>query len=173
MIVAIVISSSLYVDVGLFSFGLNQQEKMSSGVQLQPTSLQTQSYVNGSYAGYVEWTLFLNNNTLVNGNYETNGSSLGSYPLLYAPQNGLIYVGDLITGNVSVVNLLTNKVEFNISGLGSPIGLTLDPSNNHIYSVPIPSLLRTSPASPSVCRWILVSLHLVLKLGQIQKQVSF
>ena len=140
MIVEIVISSSLYVGVGLFSFSLNQQEKMSSGVQVQPTSLQTQSYVNGSYAGYVEWTLFLNNNTLVNGNYQANGSSIGPYPLLYAPQNGLIYVGDLITGNVSVVNPLTNKAEFNISGLGSPIGLALDPSNNHISSVPIHSL---------------------------------
>ena len=127
MIVAIVISSSLYVGVGLFGFSLNQQEKMSSGVQVQPTSLQTQSYVNGSYAGYVEWTLFLNNNTLVNGNYQANGSSIGPYPLLYTPQNGLIYVGDLITGNVSVVNPHTNKVEFNISGLGSPIGLALDP----------------------------------------------
>ena len=49
--------------------------------------------------------------------------------LLYGPQNGLIYVGDLITRNVSVVNPLTNKVEFNISGVGSPIALAL-----HIFS---------------------------------------
>jgi YVTN family beta-propeller protein len=77
---------------------------------------------------------------LVNANYRGNGSGIGPYPLLYGPQNGLIYVGDLITRNVSVVNPLTNKVEFNISGVGSPIGLALDPSNNYISPAPIPSL---------------------------------
>ncbi len=133
IVVAIVISSSLYFGAGLLSSNLSQHGQRNAGIQNQLTSLWTQSPVNGSFAGYVEWTLLLNNNTLINGNYQGNESRTAPGPLIYDPLNGLVYVAYHFTGNVSVVNSRTNRVEFNISGLGSPAGFALDTSDNYLY----------------------------------------
>lgn len=132
LVVAILVSSSLYLDVGILSTNSSQQEQSTPGIQNQPAPQQAQSSVNGSYTGYVEWTLLLNN-TLINGNYQGNVGTTGSGPLLYDPLNGFIYLSDLLTGNVTVVNTHTNRVVLNISGLSYPESFALDTSDNFLY----------------------------------------
>ena len=132
LVAAIVIFSSLYLGMGNPGSGSFQIEQNSHLAQNRLAPLQAPSSVNGSYAGYVEWTLLLNN-TLINGNYQGNVSRVGSGPMLFDPLNGFIYLSDTLTGNVTVVNALANRVVLNLSGLSYPGAIVLDTSDNFLY----------------------------------------
>ncbi|MGC8563000.1 MAG: hypothetical protein ACP5NO_07410 [Thermoplasmata archaeon] len=74
---------------------------------------------HGPYVGYVKYTLFLSNDTLMNGNpaWNITGTTYNAtsdlpYALEYDPINNLIYVFNLVSGVVSVVEPITNNLTF-------------------------------------------------------------
>ncbi len=104
------------------------------------TSQSSQGTSNDPYAGYVQYTLFPNNNTLLNGNVAGNengtvliDSGADPYELEYDPINNLVYVSDFLSGKISVVEPISNKVIFNITGFHFPTAFALDKKDNYLY----------------------------------------
>ena len=104
------------------------------------TSQSSQGTSNDTYAGYVQYTLFPNNNTLLNGNVAGNengtvliDSGADPYELEYDPINNLVYVSDFLSGKISVVEPISNKVIFNVTGFHFPTAFALDKKDNYLY----------------------------------------
>ncbi len=53
--------------------------------------------------------------------------------IAYHSSNGKIYVTNLGSGTVSVIDGSTNKVDSNIKGFFNPAGVAYDPDNGKIY----------------------------------------
>ena len=71
---------------------------------------------NSSNAGYVKYTLVLLNNTLVNGNFVNNaGNGIGPSGVAYDSSNGYLYVTNLNSNSVSVINGASNTVIYTIA----------------------------------------------------------
>jgi len=85
--------------------------------------------------GYVKYTLDLINNTLINGSFVNTSTSnaVGPWGIAYDPSNGYIYVADLNSSTVSVINGTTNIVIAIITVGSEPMGVAYDPSNGYIY----------------------------------------
>ena len=88
---------------------------------------------NPSEAGYVKYTLDLNSNTLLSGNIVNTGSGLNPIGAAFDSANGNIYVTNDASGNVSVINPITNKVVSTVSVGSSPYGAAFDSLNGYIY----------------------------------------
>jgi len=83
--------------------------------------------------GYVKYTLDLINNTLINGNFVNTSNGMGPWGIAYDPSNGYIYVTNLDSNTVSVINGKTNTVIATIPVGQRPVGVAYDPSNGYIY----------------------------------------
>lgn len=136
VVAVVVVSSSFFTCIGASPItagpevhGTSENPNYSSSYRLNTS--QTSSI--DQYAGYVEYTLFLNNNTLINGNYAGNGSMIHPDSIAYDPSNNRIYVSNLYSDNVSVINPSTDRVITNVSGVQGPINLVWDSSNNYVY----------------------------------------
>ena len=123
---------------------LNPPENVSSlSGQDESNGMTVQSSIATSkdpYAGYVQYTLFPNNNTLMNGNIAgnasgipLNGSGARPYALEYDPINNLLYVSYFLSGEISVVEPISNRIIFNISGFHFPTAFALDKVDNYLY----------------------------------------
>ena len=88
---------------------------------------------NPSEAGYVKYTLVLNNNTLMNGNIVNTGNGLYPSGAAFDSSNGYIYITNLYSNNVSVINGATNTVVSTIAVGSYPYGAAFDSSNGYIY----------------------------------------
>jgi YVTN family beta-propeller protein len=86
-----------------------------------------------SNAGYVIYTLFLNNNTLLKGNVMVNRTGVAPYAIAYDSANNYIYVANSNSSNVSVINGATNSVIARISVWSGEDGMAYDSVNNYIY----------------------------------------
>ena len=118
--------------VGVLQDTSNYEQAISSVVNSNYGVPSTSTYQNTSY-GYVKWTLFLATSSLVEGNSTGQKSDIGPTSLTYDPSNRYLYVGDLGSDSVSVINTRTNLVVGIISGVNSPISMVYDPSNQYIY----------------------------------------
>jgi len=84
-----------------------------SAFGLPVTANGSQDSAQSNPGGYVKYTLILVNNTLVNGNfvvYTGTGNGMGPAGVAYDPSNGYIYVTNVFSGTVSVINGATNAV---------------------------------------------------------------
>ncbi len=89
---------------------------------------------NSSNAGYVKYTLVLLNNTLVNGNFVNNaGNGIGPSGVAYDSSNGYLYVTNLNSNSVSVINGASNTVIDTIAVGLEPRGVAFDSSNGYLY----------------------------------------
>ena len=81
---------------------------------------------------YVKYTLVLTNDTLIKGNFlSTNGLRPGH--AAFDPFNGYVYVTNMGSGIVSVINGITSTVITNIPVGSYPDGLAFDSSNGYVY----------------------------------------
>ncbi|PVU69576.1 hypothetical protein DDW06_02965 [Sulfolobales archaeon SCGC AB-777_K20] len=100
---------------------------------LPVTANGSQNSGQNNPGGYVKYTLDLINNTLINGNFVTTYNALGPWGIAYDPSNGYIYVADVGSGTVSVINGANNSVIAKIPVGTEPWGIAYDPSNGYIY----------------------------------------
>ena len=94
--------------------------------------------------GFVKYTLFLYNNTLVPGNYNKSApssvlSGYSPWAILYDPVNGYLYVGNEAQGvsDLIVVNTTSNsivkKINVRFYTVNPPEGLGYDPADGYVY----------------------------------------
>ena len=115
---------------------------------LSVTANGSQNSGQNNPGGYVKYTLDLVNNTLINGNFVNTSNAMGPLGVAYDPSNGYIYVTNLVSDTVSVINGATNTVIANILvgsepvingvtytgienifALSKPMGVAYNPSN--------------------------------------------
>jgi len=105
-----------------------------SAFGLPVTANGSQNSAQSNPGGYVKYTLDLINNTLINGNFVVyTGNAKDPWGIAYDPSNGYIYVADVGSNTVSVINSATNTVIATIPVGKGPARVTYDPSNGYIY----------------------------------------
>jgi len=104
---------------------------LASGLSFTANGSQNSGQNNPG--GYVKYTLDLINNTLINGNFVNTHNAIYPYGIAYDPSNGYLYVTDLGSDSVSVINGATNTVIAKILVGSEPVGVAYDPSNRYIY----------------------------------------
>ena len=82
--------------------------------------------------GYVEYTLMLNNDTLISGNINISNESFLA-GMTFDSSNGYVYVANSFSGKVLVINGSDNTVIDNIAAGLDPQGIEFDPSNGNVY----------------------------------------
>ncbi len=86
--------------------------------------------------GNLTSTLFPVNNTIVPG-AQLPRSTLSANPdpasVVYDPVNGIAYVVNYASCNITLVNTTTEKLAGSISNISSPFAALYDPSNSNIY----------------------------------------
>ena len=92
----------------------------------------TQSSIQKN-SGYVKCTLYLLNNTLIDGNFVNTLNGLRPSGAAFDSFNGFVYVTNSGSDSVSVINGTTNKVIANISVGSNPHGAVFDSSNGFVY----------------------------------------
>jgi YVTN family beta-propeller protein len=92
-------------------------------------------FVKPTYAsaGYVKYTLFLLNNTLLKGNVIGAGNGAGPDAVAYDSANNYIYIANKGSNEVSVINCTTNSVIASISVGSWPEAVTYDSASNYLY----------------------------------------
>jgi len=98
---------------------------------LPVTAYGSQNSGQNNPGGYVKYTLYLINNTLINGNFVNTSNDMNPYGIAYDPSNGYLYVADSGSYTVSVINGAT--VIANITVGSKPAGVAYDPSNGYLY----------------------------------------
>ena len=83
--------------------------------------------------GYVKYTLDLLNNSLIHGNFTDTGNGVVPYSIAYDPSNGYLYVANVFSENITVINSLTNKVLGGINIRDLSTSIAYDSSNGHLY----------------------------------------
>ncbi len=109
-----------YISVGQNPYGLAFD---SSNKMLYVTDYDSNGFISGSPQQYNVSVVNTMNNTLVT-NIQMQKAPEG---ILYDPMNGLIYVSNYVSGNVSVISPLTNTV---IQLLNDEVGTQRDPSTS-------------------------------------------
>jgi len=104
-----------------------------SAFGLPVTAYGSQNSGQSNPGGYVNYTLDLVNNTLINGNFVNTGNALEPWGIAYDPSNGYIYVANYGSGTVSVINGKNNTVIATIPVGSDPMGVAYDSSNGYIY----------------------------------------
>jgi len=109
-----------------------QSTSVSSTTVTQTTGTQTSSHTTSYPTPYVEYTLFLPNNTLYHGNASPpNGLDPG--PMAVDPKNGFVYVADLYPGTLSVI-VGTSERSYKTFYVGGALaGLAFDPVSEELY----------------------------------------
>ena len=102
---------------------------LASGLPV--TSNGSQNSGQNNPGGYVKYTLDLLNNTLINGNFVNKNNAIYPYGIAYDPSNGYIYVTDLGSDSVSVINGTTVIATIPVGAV--PWGVAYDPSNGYLY----------------------------------------
>ena len=87
---------------------------------------------NCSAHPYVKFTLVLANNTLVKGNF-LNLNGILPPQVAFDSFNGYLYVANVGSSSVSVINGTTNTIIKIISVGASPDGVSFDSSNGYVY----------------------------------------
>ncbi len=87
----------------------------------------TQSSIQKN-SGYVKCTLYLLNNTLIDGNFVNTLNGLRPSGAAFDSFNGFVYVTNSGSDSVSVINGITDKVIANVSVGSAPIGAGFGPS---------------------------------------------
>jgi len=108
---------------------------MSGNIYRGSITPSVQNSTQNNSGGYVKYTLDLINNTLFNGNFVTTNYGIGPDGAAFDSANGYIYVTNVGSDNVSVINGSTNNVIASIGvGVGSsPDGAAFDSANGYIY----------------------------------------
>jgi YVTN family beta-propeller protein len=95
--------------------------------------LFTQNNSQNNSAGYVKYTLDLINNTLIYGNFVNTYNGEWPFGVTFDSANKYIYVTNIRSNNVSVINGTTNRVITNIGVGYGPAGVAFDSANGYIY----------------------------------------
>jgi 40-residue YVTN family beta-propeller repeat len=154
LIKIIAVSILLLFSASVFSI---MDHEYGSGKSASPSSISgnisntdiapaAQNSSQNNSAGFVKYTIVLSNNTLINGNF-INGqfanTSNGQIPfgVAFDSANGYIYITNIGSNNVWVINGATNKVIANISvgkhPQGGPLTLQMD-----IFMLPMVDLIQ-------------------------------
>ena len=88
--------------------------------------------VSQQNTGYVQSTLILLNNSLINGNFNST-NSLDPAGVVADPLNGFVYVTDTGGDSVSIINGSTNQIIGLIPVGNYPLQIAFDSSNGYIY----------------------------------------
>ncbi|MCL4326456.1 MAG: YncE family protein [Candidatus Thermoplasmatota archaeon] len=85
-----------------------------------------------NFIGYVKYTLLLQNNTLMNGNYNTTtGEQPGS--IVYDPSNKFLYTANDYMNAATIINGTNNSVITNVTVGNTPDAISYDPVQKYIY----------------------------------------
>lgn len=134
--------AALFVVLALAS-ALPGSNAVSTSKDVPNAISYTNSFVKSQIhdIGQVTSTLFLANNTLLNGNVRSNESGMGIQSVTYDPMNNELYVATLNTvgrGSLStiyILNATTGKVIGTLLAGMATQSFTVDPSNGHVYVI--------------------------------------
>ncbi len=100
------------------------------------TSVNPNGNLTAKTPGFVRNTLVLFNNTLLPGNVQyTRNGSLNPAFMALDNRNGLIYVTDETSHNLTVINPSLNRVQASINLGSNSSGITYDPVNGLLYII--------------------------------------
>ena len=113
--------------------GSSVTSKRTMGKSANVNDITSFTNSSSSIVGYVKYTLFLSNNTLLKGNVIGKGTGGVPIAIAYDSANNYIYVCNSMSNNVSVINDATNLVIASISVGRWPDAVAYDSANNYIY----------------------------------------
>ena len=128
LVVCAFLAASLVPSIGHSGTGANSQSIFDVHSNPLPSGNN-----NSSSACYVKDTLVLSNNTLVKGNFINSGNGIHPTGVSFDSSNGYVYVTNLGSNIVFVINGATNKVIDNITVGSFPKGVSFDSSNGYVY----------------------------------------
>jgi len=129
--ILIVLISIIMITSGMLLYN-NQNINKNNIINNNEISSNIQCIKNGS--GYVEYTLMLYNNKLLNGDHPAFNCTAMAHALSYNPYNHYMYAAATVNnkGYVFVINP-GNSIIKNITVGKCPYGISYDPENNYVY----------------------------------------
>ncbi len=119
--------STSYVNYTYTPSRYNNISMKNSKTVSKPVTGETANFI-----GYVKYTLLLQNNTLMNGNYNTTtGEQPGS--IVYDPSNKFLYTANDYMNAATIINGTNNSVITNVTVGNTPDAISYDPVQKYIY----------------------------------------